>query len=46
MALVDMASKAQGRTVLDLLKLTGFKMPNETIYDGIADMVAKLRGVL
>lgn len=46
MALVDMASNAQGRTVLDLLKLTGFEMPNETIYDGIADMVAKLRGVL
>jgi phosphate/phosphite/phosphonate ABC transporter binding protein len=46
MALVDMASNTQGRTVLDMLKLTGFSMPDETIYDGIADMVARLRGVL
>lgn len=45
-ALVEMASNPQGREVLKLLRLTGFVMPQESAFDGIADMVAALRGVL
>lgn len=45
-ALVEMASNPQGREVLTLLRLTGFVMPQESAFDGIADMVAALRGVL
>lgn len=45
-ALVEMAADPKGREVLGMLRLTGFTMPEETIYDGIADMVARLRSVL
>ncbi|MBC7284688.1 PhnD/SsuA/transferrin family substrate-binding protein [Hoeflea sp.] len=45
-ALVEMAASPQGREVLDLLRLTGFEMPQEKAFDGIADMVARLGGVL
>lgn len=45
-ALLEMAANPQGREVLDLLRLTGFEMPREAEFDGIADMVARLRGVL
>tara|TARA_R110002020_G_scaffold24424_4_gene80429 strand:+ start:1278 stop:2171 length:894 start_codon:yes stop_codon:yes gene_type:complete len=45
-ALIEMAANPQGREVLDLLRLTGFEMPEESAFDGIADMVARLRGVL
>ncbi|MEQ9328954.1 MAG: PhnD/SsuA/transferrin family substrate-binding protein [Rhodospirillales bacterium] len=45
-SLVEMAANPQGREVLGLLRLTGFTMPEEAIYDGIADMVARLRSVL
>lgn len=45
-ALVEMGSSPQGREVLDLLRLTGFEMPQEKAFEGIADMVSRLRGVL
>ncbi|MDZ7823026.1 MAG: PhnD/SsuA/transferrin family substrate-binding protein [Ahrensia sp.] len=45
-ALIDMANNAQGRQVLELFKLTGFGLPQEANFDGIAQMVSKLREVL
>lgn len=45
-AMVGMADDPHGREVLDLLKLTGFTLPRDSIFDGIAQMVANLRGVL
>ncbi len=45
-ALIGMANDPQGRRVLDMLKLTGFAMPKERVYDGIVRMVDELRGVL
>lgn len=45
-ALVGMPDNAAGREILGMLKLTGFQMPQSEIYDGIANMVARLRGVL
>lgn len=45
-ALVEMAASPQGREVLGMLRLTGFEMPQEKAFDGIAGMVAQLRGVL
>ena len=45
-ALIGMPDNPQGREVLHLLRLSGFRRPEETIYDGIAEMVSRLSGVL
>jgi ABC-type phosphate/phosphonate transport system substrate-binding protein len=45
-ALIGMPDNPQGREVLHLLRLSGFRPPEETIYDGIAEMVSRLSGVL
>jgi len=45
-ALVEMAANPQGREVLGMLRLTGFEMPQEKVFEGIARMVDRLRGVL
>ena len=45
-ALLEMNQSSQGRNVLDMLKLTGFSGPREDVFDGIAQKVALLRGVL
>ncbi len=45
-ALTGMQSMQGGREVLDLLKLSGFAAPQDHLFDGIAAMVTRLRGVL
>lgn len=45
-ALVNMSKTSGGQDILAMLKLTGFEEPNARIYDGIAEMVSRLRGIL
>ncbi len=45
-ALIAMPDNAAGREILGMLKLTGFQKPQSEIFDGIANMVTRLRGVL
>ncbi|MFZ2099855.1 MAG: PhnD/SsuA/transferrin family substrate-binding protein [Oricola sp.] len=45
-ALLSMAEEPEGRRVLDMLRLTGFRASDEGIFDGIAEKVALLRGIL
>lgn len=45
-ALVSMAQKPDGQTVLHMLRLSGFEVVDPSVFDGIAAKYAKLRGVL
>lgn len=45
-ALIRMPETSGGQEILAMLKLTGFEEPAPEIYDGIAEMVSRLRGIL
>lgn len=43
-ALIAMAARADGRAVLDMLRLDGFEAAEPTLFDSIALQVARVRG--
>lgn len=45
-AFINMPKTSGGQEILAMLKLTGFKEPDPAVYEGIAEMVSRLRGIL
>ena len=45
-AFINMPKTSGGQEILTMLKLTGFGEPDPEIYEGIAEMVSRLRGIL
>ena len=45
-ALIDMSESPEGRSVLQMLRLDGFTLPREDVFDGIGAKVQILKGIL